>query len=221
MFLVGLPLFLQGQLPRLTAVALSSVGDDVPAKTFALPPAAPGDTLILIIGMTGSNTISVAPSGFTLLRNTFNGTSGTDRRAYVYTKKADGTEGASIAVTTTNSDNSSAACIALRIAGGSADAECNQTATTGSSSSPNPPSFSPSWGDQPTLWIATFCGRADNVTAFPAGYGQSIQYAPVDTPTLRVAAAFLWKHAATEDPGAFTQSASDSWAATTIAVRGL
>lgn len=146
-------------------------------------------------------------------------------KSAVYVKVADGTEGGtSVNVQTTGS--SRAAVNVYRISGfedGLSGLE--ETHTTGSSTSPNPPSISPSWGaSNDTLFIAweTNGPGADSITAFPSGY--------TNTSTVKtglstfdhygIASCRKEANTASEDAGAFTLSASDYWTAGTLAIKG-
>jgi hypothetical protein len=97
-------------------------------------------------------------------------------------------------------------------------------AVTASSTAPNSGSLTPSWGSAATLWITTF-GIADPalkfpVTGWPTNYtDNNLSNGTGDNSTAGIALATRNIAAATEDPGAFTTTAADWWAASTIAVR--
>jgi hypothetical protein len=97
------------------------------------------------------------------------------------------------------------------------------TVATGSSVSPDPGSLTPSWGSEATTWIAS-CFRDDitihTATAYPTNYDTAQTDINITTSACNVACAVRVGHtAASEDPGAFTISAAETWAAYTIAVR--
>lgn len=99
-----------------------------------------------------------------------------------------------------------------------------------SSGNPNPPAFAPSWGAQPTLYIAAHFSFIDaftltTQTAIPSGYANG-EYVTVEgtTSDQEVAIGTAQRQvtgAASEDPGAFSLSrAPYAWYGYTIAVRG-
>ena len=108
-----------------------------------------GELLVLFVaaGPFGGGTADIiAPSGWTQLFHTAN----TDRFGCYY-KVATGSEGATVAVSTTG--NRSWATNSYRVSGYQGTPVAG-TSATGATASPNPPSVSPSWGSAKTLWIA-------------------------------------------------------------------
>lgn len=97
------------------------------------------------------------------------------------------------------------------------------TGATGSGTSPDPDSLSPSWGAVAnTIAIAT-CFRDDSVantvTGWPTGYDDNQTDINSTASAQNVACAIDFVNSTSIDPGAFTISASETWAAYTIAVR--
>jgi hypothetical protein len=97
------------------------------------------------------------------------------------------------------------------------------TPVTGSSTTPNPPSLTPSWGADDTLWIAGLFADDSNaplpVTSWPTNYAdnQTQQYS--NTSACDQALATRGLNAASEDPGTFTMTKTETWSAVTVAVR--
>ena len=193
------------------------------SATFAVPlPASisAGDRLFIHIGLAssaGARTLTT-PSGWTELYNVVGG--GDLRRFVGYYKTASGSEGGTVTIT------ASAASIwatnSYRISGHGAGIEA-ATPATASSSAPNPPNLSPSWGSAKTLWIATcgdVAGTAGSATE-PSGYGSliSVYHDIVGNNACRAASARLESEAASEDPGAFTIPSSGNNAATVIGIQ--
>lgn len=114
--------------------------------------------------------------------------------------------------------------IAVRISGwhGTTAPEVS-TAATGSSTQPNPGSLTPSWGADDTLWIAA--AFADDsatpfpITAWPTNYASNQTQGSTAASAADVAIATRNLNAASEDPGAFTMTATETWSAYTVAVR--
>ena len=190
------------------ALALSVVATNTSTQasgtshTVALPSGIEDGQLVLVFfahGTTGSPTVTW-PAGWTRFI-TLTGW----QAAYRF---VDGTEGASITVTT-NTAQVSAHCTIL-IAGAARTAP-EATTATGTSATPNPPSHSPVGGLQTYLWVAA--GGANEPIAGPSGYEN---YLSAGTDTACIAATRIIA-TATENPGLFT--ANDSgWVIATISV---
>ena len=145
----------------------------------------------------------------------------------VWVRKADGTEGAT--VTFTSSASTRSAHTSYRISG-AADPAVRlpelSTVATGSSTTPNATTCTPTGGAKDYLWI-TFFGRggeeADDdtwVTGTPTNYGTLLQKACGVAGTNlggMISSAERTNNAASEDAGAFT-CATGAWRAYTIAV---
>jgi hypothetical protein len=97
------------------------------------------------------------------------------------------------------------------------------TGVTGSSTTPNPGSSTPSWGSETNnIWLA-LCARDDSVantiTAYPTNYSTAQADKNDITSALNVGGAVRIATGSPEDPGAFTISASETWIAYTVAIR--
>lgn len=183
--------------------------------TIAMPAGiAVGDLLLIFTATSAGFTNTV---GFTELATMNNGVVG--RCHY---KIADGSEGASVIFTTGASVAS--AHVAMRISGYSGLPEAS-AAATGASAAPDPSSLTPTWGSGDTLWAAAVAARGGGnptITAYPASYSGGITAAiESGVNDICVAAASRQLAAASDDPGAFTASASVSWAALTVGIRAL
>ncbi len=146
---------------------------------------------------------------------------GTGNSGQVRYRIADGTEGASITVTTSVAENS--AHQTYRITGwhGTTAPEF-ASSSWGSTANPNPPSLTPSWGAEDTLWFASVEINSGEVSisVFPANYGNGVtrdSTGGFSGTTLGVSRREL--NATSDDPGTFTISASHFCAAHTLAVR--
>lgn len=177
-----------------------------------------GDFLIIFWVNAGSSANYSAPAGWSApSRLTFG--SGT-RDSWFSRRVADGTEGSSVTMTSSNSTNSG--YMSLRISNSNNQLERTPQASeiTGTSTNPNPPSLSPSWGAEDYLWIAYTCINDDNTfSVYPTDYSNGDYQFGGTSKTIAYATRQL--NASSEDPGTFTMSASDAWSAITIAVRGL
>ena len=91
------------------------------------------------------------------------------------------------------------------------------TSATGNSANPDPPTLSPSWGSETTLWLAAMHHDAGTISVIPTNYTDSIKKDDAGSPIIGTARRALT--AASDDPGTFTVSAIEAWVAQTVAVR--
>lgn len=192
---------------------------DTNTHTVNLPSSiSSGDLLIVFFSVDGNPSTTTWPAGWTQL---FSDIQGSSDVFSAYYKIANGSEGASISVSTSDAERS--AHQSFRITGFTG---FPQSATAkGNSNNPNPPALSPSWGLKKTLWIAAL-GRSSgsniSVSSAPAGYGNLV------TQAAAAAAAGTSQDTArqnlevvTEDPGVFVLTSSQSWVAATVGIQGL
>ena len=176
-----------------------------------------------IIAKTDRETGQTWPAGWTELSDAGNGGQACLAVAY---RDCDGTEGGTtIDVTSANSRCDSWVGIKLPVgsfAAGSAP-EVGTTAT-GNDANPNAPSISPSWGAVSTLVLAVFGGEANpgrTISGYPSGYSLYQKYGvgTVVGANGYSGMAGIVVAASSENPGTYTISGSDQWAAQTIAVK--
>lgn len=197
--------------PTVAARAASQTSANVSNHTVSLPTGIQaGDLLLACLGFDNSGATPITwPSGWTKIVDL---TSGNTTFSVAW-RKATGSEGTSISVT------SSVACRSghsvLRITGArDPTIQAPQIATaTGSSATPDPPLLTPTGGTKDYLWIAAAEAR-NNITAGPANY--SNLNGGFDTVACKTAERSLTT--SSEDPGTFTAATSVAWAAATIAV---
>lgn len=147
-------------------------------------------------------------------------------RSAIYGKIASGSEGSSVAVTTSTSQAGAFEVIRISnnkgglVAGTDYSVAVAAAATT---ANPNPPSVTAGWGSEDNLFIAGCMVRGDNdaVTGFPTSYEQGTHKVTTNGggggATVGVAVRQLTS--ATDDPDAFTLSASEYGRAYTIVIR--
>ena len=160
----------------------------------------------------GSSNAVTFPAGWTEYFEVDNGTNAKLVGAY---RQADGTEGASITVTTSLGRRS--AHTSYRISGAEDPAtQVPEVATaTGFGTDGNPPSLTPTEGAKEYLWLAGLGLNAnDSAMVAPANYANLLNGATAN-PSIGTADRSL--NAASEDPGTFT-SISGHWVAATVAV---
>jgi hypothetical protein len=179
-----------------------------------------GDLLIVHFTNFNATFTVTTPGGWTQLFSNGNPPSGL--RVGAYYKIAAGTEDGTT-VDFVTSDLCQAISHTYRITNwhGTTPPEVG-TIATGTSTTPDPPTLTPSWGAVDTLWIACYglqFASANEPTA-PTNYmnrtwGQSDSGGS----TVGGATATRELNATSDNPGTFTSDISDDWGANTIAVR--
>lgn len=178
-----------------------------------------GDLLLCIIGV-GDETNDVGwPGTWTEIQDANDGATSEFSIGY---RIADGTEGGGSFSVSFTASNRRASHL-YRISGwhGATVPEVG-TLASGTSATPDPPSLSPSWGAEDTLWIAyARSERGDNTyTGAPTNYTNlAYDNDGAGAGAGAVASARRELNASSEDPGAFTPSSSAAWIANTVAVR--
>lgn len=179
-----------------------------------------GHLLLAFITFDGNPAVTW-PAGWTELGSAANGS---DVKSQVYYRVATGTEGATQTITTDAGQHMT--CILEMISGhaSSTTPPAISTAATGTSTSPNPGSLTPSGGAKNYLWYEAF-GADDDSQATP--FGSTNYTASQVTQIVSAGSAGDRCHtgvakrdlnAATEDPGVMVLSASQPWVAWTVAV---
>ncbi len=156
-----------------------------------------GDRLVVFFGAAGVD--GTFPTGWTKLGGTY---------LDVAWRVADGTEGATITVTTPSSTGTGH--VSYRVTGAGAVESAN---VNGSGTAPNPPSLTPSGGAKDYLWLVA--GALNNtLTGAPTNY---TNYLESTYPTWELGTARRSLNAASEDPGAFA-GLTGIWSAFTLAI---
>lgn len=185
-----------------------------------------GETLIAVFAYAvADGTASISwPGGWTQFFALENNSGGTEGFAGAW-RKADGTEGSTITVTTgTTSTRSSH--VSYRISGATDPTVTPPEAQTaqGNNGSPDPPSLTPTGGAKDYLWLAVGASsHGDTYTAYPTNYSNGIQIAGGTAGTAGASitgSAERGLNATSEDPGAYThnQSTVAEWVAATVGV---
>lgn len=202
-----------------TVVNNNTTGDSAAgtSHTINLPGSlVSGNLGVLIIG-SGANPGTVTATGWTFLAADSGGTS--QYLSFGY-RTLNGTEGATVTVSTSNSTK--CACIAYQISGWSGTPE-KATVANGTSTTPDPPAITPSWGTADILVLAAIAvaNNASITTAAPTNYTnlQTIGTSGGSTAISAASAERGLTSVSTEDPGTFTLSVSKGWNAQTYAIR--
>jgi len=208
--------------PAVSSITKSREDSDVTTSNAAYPgTVASGDLAILFVGMDGSATApNFSATGMTGLTSAQYGSVVGQGSAY---KVCTGSEGG----TTEDWTHGTAQTCSMMviIAGhdsGTAPSATGAGSSTGASTA-DPPSHTPSWSSEDTLWIA-FGIKNDaptTVSAYPTNYADN-QDSDANTAAAGVSVGIATRElntAGAEDPGTFTFSSSVAWAAITAAVR--
>lgn len=187
------------------------------SHTFNLPAGIVAGNLLIVFATADASTpaaVFTFPDGWAELYQSNSASYGT---AACYYKIADGTEGATITVTTDKTQETSHT--SYRITGfmGVPEAINNIAAD---SINPDPPSLTASWGADNNLWIAAEHNDGTaSVAAVPAGYGGGINAVSggggCSTGTSQINNA-----AATENPGVYNLTGAEQWITGTVVVAG-
>ncbi len=215
--------------PKLVGLSSVTTGGTASANaSVLLPTVIEADDLIVVLHRSATSTAGHGyPGGWTELFD--DNSDGSDDRTSCAWKKADGSEGnTSITITQDNVKYASIVMV-FRAAADPATAPPQfATLVTGTSTTPNPGSITPSWGSQKYLmvWAGGWEGEqtsppANEPTNYTSRLGSNSGTAGAITTNVRVAVAFRWIEASSEDPPSWTISVSDDWTATTIAIRPL
>lgn len=178
-----------------------------------MPPAVvAGDLLIVFMDFQiTAKSVTSWPTGWSMLAQRTTGDS-----YAIGIKTADGSEGGGTA-SFGLSAGSQMTYLTMSISGWSGTAP-EATTATATSATPDPPSITPSWGSADDLIIAAFFRNASiTLNNGPSGY--STPLTATATPALSVAYKGI-SAMTSEDPGAFSVTASTAWYSATVAVKG-
>lgn len=197
------------------ASSVTSMSVSMPATVSS------GDRLIAAGVTRYTGTYSTVPSGWTQLKLQAGGSSVS--QLTIFEKIADGSEGGGSA-TWVFSTATTAVWQVIRVTGAHASAASEVASTSGDyTTNPNPPSLTPSWGADDTLWLEIAGNSADTslTTGASTNYsGYQLNSASTGGAQANVSSASYQHNASSEDPGLFTAPANIRyWAAATLAVR--
>jgi hypothetical protein len=204
--------------PIVRSTASYGASSNIATHSIPLPASySAGDLLLIFTSNIGGSTPGT-PSGWTQL---FLATATPSRSVTLacFYKIAAGGEGSSVSITWSAS---TASVVAHSVAVKDAKAPpVAGTAATGLGTSPNPPAASPTGGAVPALAfaIAENTEVGNSVSAYPSGYEGGTYLASAGGTNI-LAVAWRQIRATAEDPGAFTWTASGSYATNTILAMG-
>lgn len=203
-----------------TSTAVTTAGSTASAAPSLLLPATinADDRLLAYIRVAGAGDIGW-PAGWTELFDEATDASD-DQYSLAYATAAGTEDGTSISLSSANAKYA-AVCYAI----GAGDIPEASTRVTGTSTAPDPPSFSPTGGakDYLWLWFGSWEGEqtsppTGNPTNYTNPIGSNSGTAGQVTTNVRVASARRELNAATEDPPSWAISVSDDWSACVVAI---
>ncbi|NIA67782.1 hypothetical protein HBA54_04190 [Pelagibius litoralis] len=214
--------------PSTSNPTTSAFGTDTTTHNVSMPGTVnSGDLLITCFApyMTSSDSITT-PAGWTLLDSASHTITGINQIfAAWYAKVADGTEGGGT-VNFATSVAATAAAQTYRVTdwfGSISGVEVAASAVTSGGTAPNPPSLSPSWGAEDTLWITGGGAGDDDVawTGAPTNYSNltSVISGGGTDNGCSVGTARRELNSSTQDPSSFTLAANEGFVVQTLAVR--
>lgn len=204
--------------PSVAATNTTSEAANTTTHSINLPASiANGDLLVVVMGCRNFTSVN-ALTGWTELADVASSTSG----LWVAYRRADGSEGATIAPVTAAS--CAAGATSYRITGhhASSNPEISTIATdtSGTNTNPNPAAVTASWGAEDNLFIAFEVHAAGtDTTADPTNYDPLIEGHGQAAPAGSAASSVRALTAASDDPGTFTIAGGNVWQAGTVVVR--
>lgn len=210
--------------PSVAATNIGSSTSAATSHTVNLPASiASGDLLIVLFAHKDDVNGCSFPAGWTKFKEAIQG-SGSNACLAVAWRKADGTEGSTITVTTVASSRQAHA--SRRITGAAdptvtAPEALDSTGTN--TANPDPPSLTPTGGAKDYLWIAAFASSHGRITSsLPTNYSTNVgDGSNSGTAThVGIGSGTRQLNAASEDPGTFTTTAGsvEEVASLTIAI---
>lgn len=182
-----------------------------------------GDLLAFIVGCDGDPFIVAGlPAGWTQFPRVVHPSGGNGTTLLTAWKRSDGTE-TDFTLTLDSRERIAGHTINIRRHHPTQDPE-SPVGVTGTSSAADPPSITPSWGQDNNLYLAMTSCDSGNLTSItePAGYEQyGFSVAPSGTSGCASCVNGLALFDSTsEDPGAMTPNFATEWAANVMAIRG-
>jgi hypothetical protein len=207
--------------PAVASVTASAFPVHQMSHAVAMPPAVSAGDLLFVIFTNHAFPTVTTPAGWTLIGTTLNTTVVRTSR---YAKRSDGTEGGTTVDFQTSQFETAVAHV-YRITGWFDDGvladAIADAAAVGNGLGPDSPSLTPSWGVASTLWIASYGAQNLGMTSgYPSSY-TSGRYDESGGVVGRSSTASARRESAvaSEDPGPFTNDASQPWVGVTIAIR--
>ena len=204
----------------ITSATSNNGGSSSTTLVVTHPTNAAGDLLVVICGLDVGAGASTSSPAFTELKDE----TGTDVWAWIGYRVSAGSEASTTLTHTSERGNAISYCIPAAEWHGTSVPEITAVGD-GTSTTPDPPSITPSWGaSQTTTYIATAIlddsAGVSTVSSWPTNYTLNQVTSNTSTSAASVHAAIRLLSGSPENPGTFTVSPSEHWRTYTIAVRG-
>ena len=201
--------------PQVEATNNSAEAVVTMTHSVALPANIQAGETLLVFFVTDRDPTPATPAGWTNLIDKANGTA---VNLAIYYRKADGGEGASVTITTTDARES--VHVSYRISGATDPTVTAPEVSTGAvalNANPDPDELTPGGGSKEYLWIAVEGNDDDDATTvYPTDYTNGETHLGGIRCNIGIARREL--ETTVQDPGTFTIAAAEEWAACTVAV---
>lgn len=204
-------------IPAVLDIEGGYTDSDETSHVVTLSESASGNLLLVFVACDGNVTVSW-PAGWTEIYD-FTALGATPRQACAY-RVADGTEAATITVTTSGAERSVFTSYTIS---GYSGTPFSATWTGGTSTSPDPPSLSITDEVVNTLWfaIAAYDDGTTEVTAYPANYEDGRNDRTSSGTGVGQGIATRNTVVTPENPGTFTLDNTESWGVATVGINSL
>jgi hypothetical protein len=194
----------------------SEHGSVVTSHTVNLSAGIVAGELLIVQFAVKNNPVVTWPAGWTTAIND-GADAGSTSRMEVHYRFSDGSEGATIEITTGTAQTSTHR--SWRITGAHESTPPEGAGASGFSATPNPPNLdTTAWDLEDALWLVMMVTTADvAVSVYPLNYTNTFFDRTTNGPTLGCAERNL--NVSAEDPSTFTTATGDNWRAVTVAVR--
>lgn len=204
--------------PRMTSFDTTEITTNATSHVVNLPDYAVGDYVLLFIGMDGTTTASA--TGWTSITTA---ASAGNCSVGVLGRVMDGSEGTTVTVTTSASEQITVWAVAIQDYQGTPEGTSSGIGTA--ETRLVLPALTPSWGADDDLWFAFTVQDGSATTGIqvesqPLRYIYAYHKANANTATVSIAICYRWLNAASETPPPFRSDASEQYARATVAVRG-
>ncbi len=203
--------------PVIESAAVSEENSNTATHTVSFPTGiALNDLLIAIVSVDGTQDVTW-PGNWNVIIQT---TVGASTRTEVAWDEAAGTESGTFDVTTSGTEQSAHRVYRISGAEDPDTQPPEATVATGSSTTPDPPSITPTGGSETFLFIAYagVNGSTNEATSFPTSYINTGTAATTGGGGISINWATRALTAASEDPSTFNNGGGDGWVTVTIAI---
>ena len=196
----------------IVAATNTSTDSSTNSHTVNLPSGIVSGNLLIVAFLSDPDKTITFPAGWTKV---YDDQSLNTVQFAVAFRRADGTEGATITVTTSGGPTTDSAHNSYRITGHHTTSDPEASADSGGeNTNPDALILTPSWGAEDTLWIVTYGWQVSGThSAYPTNYSGS------QISVNGCASATRDLNATSENPGTATVGSAVVWSAATVGIR--